>query len=169
MELLKKEQNQAKKLGFEKLETAEMVTSLNKVLATYQVFFHKLQNFHWNTVGGDFFDVHELTEELYKNALENIDEIAERIRVFGQIPEGKLSEYLQNSIVKECSTQKSADFMISNLIQDLEHLTETILHAHEQASLNGDVGTGYMMSKMLKEIETYHWKLSAWANRKFAV
>ena len=63
-----------------KIETAEIVTQLNTLLCTHQVFFHKLQKFHWNVIGSDFFDVHEITEELYNNSLMVIDKIAERIK-----------------------------------------------------------------------------------------
>lgn len=167
MEILEKTDRPAKRLGYDKLETAEIVTKLNVSLSTYQVFFHKLQNFHWNTVGSDFFDVHELTEEMYKMALVDIDEIAERVRVFGKMPEDKLSAYLKSSIIEETSSEKSAEYMFYELIADLEKLTETFLDVHEHAAKNGDVGTTYMISKMIKELETYHWQLSSWASKRF--
>ena len=57
--------------------------------------------------------------------------------------------------------------MMYELIADLEKLTETFLDAHEQAAKNGDVGSTFMISKMIKELETYHWQLSSWASRKY--
>lgn len=156
------------RLGFKKLETSEIVKSLNQSLASYQVFFHKLQSFHWNVLGNDFYDVHEVTEKMYREGLEDIDQIAERIRVFGQVPEVRLSKYLEQSVVKESSPDKSAEFMIYDLLSDIEKLSENLLNTYEQSSKNGDVGTIFMVSRMIKELETYHWKLSSWTNRKFA-
>ena len=71
------------KLGFNQFETSEIVIKLNEFLANYQVHFHKLQNFHWNVKGRDFFELHEQFERIYQRVFVDIDNIAERIRVFG--------------------------------------------------------------------------------------
>lgn len=157
-----------KRLGFKKLETSEIVSALNTSLASYQIFFHKLQCFHWNVIGNDFYDVHDVTEEMYKKGLAHIDELAERIRVFGQIPEVRLSQYLKLSIVEESSPDKSSEYMMYDLLSDLEKLSETLLTVHEYAGKNGDIGTVYMVSRMIKELETNHWKLSSWTSSKFS-
>ena len=168
METTLKENTNAQKLGFKKLETAEVVSNLNRTLCSYQVFFHKLQNFHWNIVGTDFFDVHEITQELYEKTLKNIDDIAERIRVFGQVPVVKLSEYVSQSIIEESDPDKSAEMMFYALISDIEKLTELFLAIHESASKYGDVGTTHMCGEYIKELETYHWQLSAWTKKYIA-
>lgn len=157
-----------KQLGFGKLETAEIINKLNVSLATYQVFFHKLQKFHWDVIGSDFFDIHELTEHLYRNALSNIDSIAERIRVFGHHPHSSMYIYLRESLIKEAEDDKSGEFMVFEIINDLQILLETFLDVHENAYKNGDIGTTYMISGMLKDLETYHWQLSAWTNKKYS-
>lgn len=161
------ENKQYAKLGFKKIESTEIVSALNRTLASYQIFFHKLQSFHWNVIGNDFYDVHDITEEMYKKGLSNIDAIAERIRIFGQQPEVRLTGYLKESGIKESSPDKSAEFMIYDMISDIEKLAEDMLNCHEAAAKNGDIGTMFMVSKMINELETNHWKLSSWTNRKF--
>ena len=83
MEAVKAKNKTFKKLGFTYLETAEIVVSLNTLLANYQVFYNKLRNFHWNIEGPEFFELHEEFENEYNTVKENIDIVAERIRVFG--------------------------------------------------------------------------------------
>ena len=39
--------------------------NLNELLADLNVFYRKLQNYHWNAQGKDFFRTHEKLEELY--------------------------------------------------------------------------------------------------------
>ncbi len=165
---MKIKEQSSKQLGYTKLETAEIVSNLDKNLSNYQIFYHKLQGFHWNVVGGDFFEVHEVTEKMYKMAAENIDEIAERIRIFGVLPEVRLQNYMKNAIIEQTDTDKSSQLMIFELIKDIQSLTESLLGTHESASANGDVGTALMVSEMIKELETFHWQLSSWANRRFA-
>ena len=84
-------------LGYTKLQTAELANELNKLLANYSVHYQKLRNFHWNVKGPDFFDIHEQFEIQYESAKTAIDEIAERIRVFGLTPLSTLRDYLEHS------------------------------------------------------------------------
>ena len=89
------------KLGYSHLDTAEIVTQLNRLLSGYSVYQQKLRNFHWNITGQEFFELHDLFEEMYKRAINETDEIAERIRLFGQRPASTFDEYLKLSIIKE--------------------------------------------------------------------
>lgn len=156
----------AQKLGFMGDESAEIVSELNTVLSSYQIFFHKLQNFHWNVVGGDFFDIHELTQEMYNTALEDIDDLAERVRVFGRTPFYKLTDYQKHSLVKESQFNLNAEEMAKQITFDLQKLIETLIGLHEASSIHGDVGGTHMASKLIKKMETNHWKLSAWCQRR---
>src|SRR5688572_29374090 len=99
------------KLGWTTEEIDKITHALNSVLANYSVHFQKLRNFHWNVKGSDFFDLHLEFEEQYKEAFENIDQIAERIRVFGETPLSTMREYLQESEIKEASTELTSDLM----------------------------------------------------------
>ena len=57
----------------------KVVNHLNILLADLNVFYRKLQNYHWNIEGDEFFWVHEKLEEYYNAIHEQIDEIAEHI------------------------------------------------------------------------------------------
>ncbi|HEY0978555.1 MAG TPA: DNA starvation/stationary phase protection protein, partial [Flavobacteriales bacterium] len=82
-------------------ERKRITESLNVLLANYQVHYQKLRNYHWNVTGGDFFDIHENLELQYTQAQENIDLIAERVRVFRERPLSTYAEYLATSTLKE--------------------------------------------------------------------
>lgn len=159
----------AEKLGFRKLDTANTVNELNTAIATYQVFFHKLQNFHWNVVGSDFFDIHDITQEMYETALEDIDELAERVRIFGKVPVYKMNDYLEVSLIKESPNDLSGEYMARKIAQDIQVLIETLIGFYDAAADNGDIGSAHMASKMVKKLETNHWKLNAWCDRRFRV
>lgn len=97
----KKKLRAYKKLGFTTQETADIVEPLNLLLANYHVHYQKLRNYHWNVKGPDFFDIHEQFEMQYNEAKLNIDDVAERIRVFGYTPMSTLKEYLANRKLKK--------------------------------------------------------------------
>lgn len=163
--ILEKEQ-QYSKLGFTKLETAEIILNLNELLANYQTHFHKLQNFHWNVKGRDFFELHEKFEELYREAFEDIDAIAERIRVFGKTPISTMKEYMGLSDIKEASPDLSGEFMVREIISDYNILISVLVETTDQASQHGDVGTIDMINGFIKRMEKNHWMLSTWLNEK---
>ena len=84
----------------------ELENKLNEFLADLNVFYRKLQNYHWNVQGKDFFQVHAKLEELYNEINEQIDEIAEHILILGGQPLGTVKDYLDISTIKEAENKK---------------------------------------------------------------
>lgn len=50
------------------------------------VAYTKLHNFHWYVKGPNFFSLHEKFEELYNEASQYVDDLAERILAIGGNP-----------------------------------------------------------------------------------
>ncbi|QDH80745.1 DNA starvation/stationary phase protection protein [Echinicola soli] len=150
-----------KKLGYNAEESEKIVKSLNKLLANYHVHYQKLRNFHWNVTGGDFFDLHEKFEELYTESFENIDLIAERIRIFGMTPLSLIKEYLEHSDITEVGTDLSSDKMVKEVLKDFEILAENMNECAESVAELGDSATEDMLIAMIKSIELHHWMLTS--------
>ena len=168
MEKLKENKKEVKrrsfvKLGYTKLETVELVNSMNQLLADYSVHYQKLRNFHWNVVGPDFFDIHEKFEMQYNDAKISIDDIAERIRIFGLNPFSTMREFLDNAEIKESGTDLSAMEMVKEIINDYHILLEQLFNVLELSIEHGDSGTEDMIKGMIKEIEKNHWMMSAFS------
>ena len=157
-----------KKLGYSKAETKEVVDALNALLANYHVHYQKLRNYHWNVQGADFFDIHEQFELQYEQAKLNIDEIAERIRVFGYRPISTMKEYLEMSDVKETPTEQdmSGMEMVHEILNDFEILLSYMVDAADAAIDVGDIGTEDMIKNFVKNMEKTHWMFSAFANEE---
>ena len=52
-----------------------LIKNLNCLLSDLNVFYRKVQNYHWNIIGKDFFVIHAKLEEYYDEINEQIDEI----------------------------------------------------------------------------------------------
>ena len=154
------------KLGYSKEETKEIVDALNQLLANYHVHYQKLRNYHWNVTGADFFDIHEKFEAQYEQAKLNIDEIAERIRVFGYRPLSTLTEYLEVSDIKETPTNKkmTGKEMVREILNDFEILLSYMVDAADAAIDVGDVGTEEMIKDFVKNLEKTHWMFTAFTS-----
>lgn len=153
--------NKPVKLGWTDEETARITEVLNRLLANYSVHYQKLRNYHWNVKGSDFFDLHERFEQQYNEARENIDEIAERIRVFGKTPLSTMREYLDNSEIVETGTDLPSDIMVREILSDFRILLEHMFEVVDVAADLGDSGTEEMVKSFIHDIEKHHWMLTA--------
>lgn len=149
------------KLGWTADEAENITSVLNALLANYSVHYQKLRNFHWNVKGSDFFDLHEQFELLYTEARDNIDDIAERIRVFGKTPLSTMKDYLAVSEIKETSTDLTSDVMVREVLRDYRILLECMSSTVELASSQNDSGTEEMVKVFINHIEKHHWMLTA--------
>jgi len=149
------------KLGWSTEETETIAKVLNQLLANYSVHYQKLRNYHWNVKGSDFFDLHERFEQQYNEARINIDEIAERIRVFGKVPLSTMREYLETAEIKETGSDLPSDLMVREVLSDFRVLLESMFDVVDVAVDLGDSGTEEMIKGFIHDIEKHHWMLSA--------
>lgn len=155
-----------KNLGFSQEETTTLVQSMNELLANLQVHYQKLRNFHWNVTGSDFFDVHELMEAEYTEVITEIDEIAERIRVFGSTPLSTLKDYLDVAEIEEEGTDLSAKEMVQSILNDFEILFSFMIDVIDTAAEMGDISTNDLITGFMRRREKMHWMLSAFITEK---
>ncbi|WP_159518368.1 Dps family protein [Sunxiuqinia indica] len=154
------------RLGFNKKDTSELIDQVNILISSYHVHYQKLRNFHWNVTGKDFFDLHDKFEELYNFSKVNIDDLAERVRVFGAFPTATLQEYLDSSKIKEPEGVPSPDEMVDHLLSDFEILLSQMINVLETANDIGDVSTIDLVNSMVKQTEKYYWMFTSWSDEK---
>ncbi|RKD86156.1 Dps family protein [Mangrovibacterium diazotrophicum] len=151
------------RLGYQTEKSKELVNRMNVLIASYHVHYQKLRNFHWNVTGKDFFDLHEKFEELYDFAKVNIDDLAERARVFGANPMARLSDYLHYSRIAEPEGIPAPERMVEEILSDFEIILSQMINVLDQANETGDVSTVDLVNKMVKSTEKYYWMFSAWS------
>lgn len=149
------------KLGFDKEEASEVVETLNALLANYAVLYQKLRNFHWNVVGGDFYDIHEKLEEEYTVASEYIDSVAERIRILGFKPLSTLAAYLEKSDIQETDEDLTGAQMMAQVVEDYEILLSFMVDSADASIEHGDIGTETLLREILSRTEEKHWMFSS--------
>ncbi|PTH59593.1 DNA starvation/stationary phase protection protein, partial [Staphylococcus arlettae] len=111
-----------------------VINVLNKQVANWTVAFTKLHNFHWYVKGPNFFSLHTKFEELYDEASQYVDDLAERILAVGGNPMGTLKESLEMSIIDEAGKGYTAEQMVSELSKDFTNVSKQLEEAIEVAS-----------------------------------
>lgn len=139
-----------------------VVSALQQLLADYQVYYTNLRGLHWNVKGKEFFVLHAQFENMYDNAAEKIDEIAERILMLDGVPAHNFSEYLKISKVNELGYVTSGDTGVAHVMDTISHFVASERHILKLASEAGDESTVAMMSDYIKEQEKLLWMLVAY-------
>lgn len=143
----------------------EVVKVLNQQVANWTVAFTKLHNFHWYVKGPNFFSLHTKFEELYDEASQYIDDLAERILAAGGNPVATLKESLDLSMIKEADKGYKAEEMVEELSQDFDNVSKQLEEAIEVASNADDDVTEDMFIGMQTNIDKHNWMLKSYLGR----
>lgn len=134
---------------------------LAALLADYQVFYTKLRGYHWTVTGPLFFGLHAKFEELYDEAAEKVDALAERLAARGARPPVTLKEQLALARLKEDAGQPSANDMVRNVAADLETLNVSLRALEQAATKAGDAATQNLAQGYADGQEKTIWMLRA--------
>ena len=138
----------------------ELEKTLNEFLSDLNVFYRKLQNYHWNIQGEDFFEVHAKLEELYNQINEEVDEIAEHILILGGQPLGTLKDYLNNSKIQEAENKKvKSEEVYKNLITDYGTLLKKVIEIKEESENQKQYDTSSLIDEYILNYGKIIWML----------
>ncbi|RJX39696.1 DNA starvation/stationary phase protection protein [Paenibacillus pinisoli] len=138
---------------------------LNRQIANWSVLYIKLHNYHWYVKGSQFFTLHEKFQEFYEEAALHVDEIAERLLAVKGQPIAKMSDYLEESSIKEANGNETAVEMVDQLIHDFTVIIEELKQGMEVAQQSGDETTADMLLAIHTSLEKHVWMLSAFNGR----
>ncbi|HLR18808.1 MAG TPA: Dps family protein [Staphylococcus sp.] len=143
----------------------DVVKVLNEQVANWTVAFTKLHNFHWYVKGPNFFSLHTKFEELYDEASQYVDDLAERILAVGGHPVGTLRESLELAIIDEAGKGYKAEEMVEELSKDFDNITKQLDEAIEVASDAEDDVTEDMFIGMKTNIDKHNWMLKSYLDK----
>ncbi len=139
----------------------ELVEGLTQALAETAVETIKAQNYHWNVEGMEFGPLHALFEKIYEDHFGGQDDLAERIKALDAHAEGRFSEFLRRSAIKECDGKIAATAMVANLQADQETLSATLTALASLAEKHGDVMTNDLAVERGRIHDKFAWMLRA--------
>jgi len=131
------------------------------LLADYQILYMKLRGYHWTVSGPLFFALHAKFEELYQDAAEKVDALAERLAARGVRPPVTLQKQLALARLEEETGEPSPNDMVSNIAADLGAINAALRALQETAEKNGDQATHNLAQDYADEQEKTLWMLRA--------
>lgn len=133
---------------------------LNRHVANWNVMFVKLHNYHWNVKGSNFFTLHNKFEELYNEAAEHIDDLAERLLSLKGKPVASMKVFLETSTINEASGEKTDVEMVRAVVEDFDAFSNELKEDIE--TLEGDADdedTADMLIAIRQSVVKHNWML----------
>ena len=137
-----------------------ILNSLNTFLSDLNVFYRKLQNYHWNIKGKDFFVIHSKLEEYYNEINSEIDEVAEHILTLGGQPLGTLKDYMNETKITEAENKKvDSNLVFSEITKDFSTLLQDVVEIKTKADENKEYKTSALMDSFVESYSKKLWML----------
>lgn len=137
-----------------------MTNVLNAYLANLAVLQFKLHNLHWNVTGSLFVPVHEYTEKRYNVAFAQFDEVAEVLKMRGEMPRVTMAEYLEVATIKEVEGREFSDREVLDIVEaDMHAMQEQTLAIRNAAAEADDFVVQALMEGYLADYAKELWFL----------
>ncbi len=133
---------------------------LQQLLADEFVLHTKTRNYHWNLVAANFTELHSFYEKQYDELADIVDEVAERIRMYGFISNGRLSDFQKLTQLPEQDYTTDAREQLSNLINDHEAIIRYLRECIEEfEDKHGDAGAADFVTGLAEQHLKMSWML----------
>ena len=139
---------------------------MNILLAEMQNYYQNLRGVHWNIKGEQFFQLHPKFEELYLDAQEKVDLVAERILTLGATPLHTFEDYVEQSTVKVGKNISDAEKSVQLILDSIQELLKIERRILDRSAELDDEGTNSMMSDFISFQEKTAWMLKAFLGGK---
>lgn len=153
--------NKTPNIGLTTEQIQKLTAILRKTLADEVLLNMLLRKYHWNVTGATFSQLHELFEKQYEETAEIIDEIAEYIRIYGEVAPGTLKEFLDDARIKENPGKNgSADEMLLDTLAAHEAIIQNLRKDAETAGSEiGDPAIEDFLVGILHQQQKMAWMI----------
>lgn len=147
--------------GQQGADKAPLVGALYTLLSETTAFYLKAHGAHWNVVGENFSQYHELFEEIYEDVHASLDPIAESLRKLNSPAPAEIKDLA--GMVN--SAPRAEDYEAESLAEDLyaanEKLLENIMVAFKVASDANQQGIANFLAERQDMHQKWSWQLRA--------
>ncbi len=147
------------------MKNEKLINELNQLLSDFHIYYQNVRGFHWNIKGSNFFELHVKFEELYSEALTNIDEIAERILTIGGQPLHTFEDYQKISNLKVYKGVSQDKETVNALLDPLQALIDQESKAKAIAGGIEDNETEDMMIGLINVQQKTSWMFRSWLGK----
>lgn len=140
----------------------DVVKILNKTLAATLDLKTQTKQAHWNVKGKDFYQLHELFDEMASEVEEYVDMVAERVTALGGTALGTARIASEQSILDEYPLDAiDGDEHVRALADRYATYAKHVREAIDQSDSLGDADTADLYTEISRTIDKRLWFLEA--------
>jgi len=132
---------------------------LSDTQASLFVLFQKTWVYHWNVVGDDFKQFHDLFGEQYEAMFEEVDRITEHMRYLNVKPVPTLSRITEVSHISEANSGLDTMGMVRDLLEGNQKIIELLSEVSEEAENQKSKGTINLVDDLNEAHGKFVWML----------
>lgn len=140
-----------------------LADTLKEQLGTLEVWKVKAQGFHWNVEGDNFIQLHKLFGNIYEDADDAIDTLAEHIRTLEVYAPGSMKRFIELSAIDEQEKIPKATLMVKELIDDSEIILGHLDKCFAEATKDNKQGIANFIADRQAAHAKYLWMLKSFA------
>lgn len=141
----------------------KFVNQLKIAFASQYAFAIKAQNFHWNVEGSDFYQLHNLFEDIYNEVYGAVDAFAENIRKIKAYTPASLYRFSALSAVNDEVEVLDPSAMVAELLRDSEKMQEIMKVLFVLAEERGEHGLSNFLADRQDAFAKHAWFLRSTA------
>ena len=139
-----------------------VVTLLNQQLADTADLYSQTKQAHWNVKGPEFYQLHEMFDQLAESVEGFIDLIAERVTALGGEAQGTVRMAAQASRLPEYPTDLRRGLQhVEVLAERYAQYAASTREGIDVAAQAGDAGTSDLLTEVVRAIDKHLWFLDA--------
>ena len=143
------------------LNMEELINLLKVLLADNITLKLKSHGYHWNVEGENFFQYHELFENIYTDYEEATDTYAEWLRKLDSYAPFKLSRFIQLNEVGEPDVTSDPMMMSADLLMANDMVLAKLVDAFDLATTQRQQALANFFAERMDMHQRWHWMLSA--------
>jgi starvation-inducible DNA-binding protein len=141
----------------------KFTNQLKIAFASQYAFAIKAQNYHWNVEGIDFYQLHNLFEDIYTEVHGAIDAFAENIRKIKAYTPASLYRFSALAAIDDQVEVLDPQAMVAELLRDAEKMQEIMKVLFTEAENLGHHGLSNFLADRQDAFAKHAWFLRATA------
>lgn len=138
------------------------IGALDQTLADLSAISMQLRSAHWNVKGQEFYQLHELFEDLIEAFDAAIDEVAERVSTLGGRPSGTAREVASTTTIPALPRETvEGTALVAELADRLAILDANLYEQLELVSARNDRDTADLVNEVSRTVSKSLWLLEA--------
>lgn len=143
----------------------KLIELMKKLLADVSAYRIKTQYYHWNVEGPNFKEYHGFFGDIYGQASDDVDDVAEHIRALGAYSPGSLGRFQQLTSIQDENTVPAAMEMLNRTYADNQKVLASAKAACAVADELGEHGVLNYLEGFIDSYEKQAWMLRATTKR----